>query len=257
MDDHFIDIVQFLSTGMASSEYTISQKKQLVVCAADFSLIAGQLYKMAPDEILRRCVMEAEHPLIFAEAHEGIAGGHYIGKKTVQKVLLASLWWPMLHRDAKEYDKTCEVCQRIGKPSRRDEIPLAPQMTLQAFEKWAIDFVRPINPLGKCIGARYIITATKYLTRWAEERAFNECSATTTARFIFDNIITRFGYPKILMSDQGNHFINKTMEVLTEEFVVHHQKSTPYHTQANITIEAFNKNLETTLTKICSVNKDD
>jgi hypothetical protein len=57
---------------MAPSEYTITQKKQLVVCVADFSLIAGQLYKMGPDEILRRCVMEAERPLILTKPHEGI-----------------------------------------------------------------------------------------------------------------------------------------------------------------------------------------
>ena len=83
IDDHFVDIVQFLSIGMALGEYTISQKKQLVVCVADFSLIARHLYKMGPDEILRRCVMEVERPLILAEAHEGIAGGHYAGRETV------------------------------------------------------------------------------------------------------------------------------------------------------------------------------
>ena len=60
IDDHFIEIVQFLSTGMAPSEYTIPQKKQLVVCTVDFSLIVGQLYKMGPVEILRRCVMKEE-----------------------------------------------------------------------------------------------------------------------------------------------------------------------------------------------------
>jgi hypothetical protein len=101
--DHFTEIVQFLSTGMAPSNYTIPQKKQLVVRAAYFSLIVGQVYKMGPNEILRRCVMEAERPLILTEDHEGIAGGHYVGKATAQKVLRVGLWWPTLHRDAKDY----------------------------------------------------------------------------------------------------------------------------------------------------------
>jgi hypothetical protein len=67
---------------MTPSEYTIPQKKHLVVCTADFSLIAGHLYKMRPVEILRSCVMEEERPLILAQAHEGIAGGHYAEKET-------------------------------------------------------------------------------------------------------------------------------------------------------------------------------
>jgi hypothetical protein len=49
INDHFIEIVQFLSTGMAPSDYTIIHKKQLVVRTADFSLIVGQLYKIGPD----------------------------------------------------------------------------------------------------------------------------------------------------------------------------------------------------------------
>jgi transposase InsO family protein len=95
------------------------------------------------------------------------------------------------------------------------------------------------------------------LNRWAEARAVKECSATTTVCFIFDEIITRFGCPKILMSDQVKHFINKTFESLSKEFAVHHQKSMPYHPQTNGTVEEFNKILETMMMKICSVNRDD
>jgi hypothetical protein len=197
---------------MTPREYTIIQKKQLVVSAADFQLIAGQLYKMGPDEILRRCIMESERPLILSEAHEGITGGHYAGKETTQKVLIAGLLWPTLQKDDKEYYRAYDVCERVGKPSGRDEMPLAPQLTLQTFEKWAIDFVGPINRPGKCIGSRYIITATKYLTRWIEARVVKDCSETTIAWFIFDDIITRFGCQKILMSDQGTHFIKKTIK---------------------------------------------
>ena len=59
------------------------------------------------------------------------------------------------------------------------------------------------------------------------------------------------------MSDQGSHFINRTMKALTEELQVQHKRSTPYHPQTNGTIEAFNKILETVLTKVCNANRDD
>jgi hypothetical protein len=57
---------------------------------------------MGTDSILRSCVLEHERPRILAESHEGIARGHYAGKPTMQKVLCVGLWWPTVHKDAKE-----------------------------------------------------------------------------------------------------------------------------------------------------------
>ena len=173
------------------------------------------------DEILRRYVLEHEQRRILEEAHVVVIGGYYAGKAIAQKVLTVGLWWPTIHKYAMELCRTCDVYQRIGKPSRRDEIPLKPQITLQAFEKWSIGFVGPINPPGKRTGARYIITVIDYLTRWAEVALVKECSVAIVAQFIFVNILTRFSYPCILMSDQGTHFLNQTIQLLTEEFQIY------------------------------------
>jgi hypothetical protein len=97
----------------------------------------------------------------------------------------------------------------------------------------------------------------EYLRRWEEVAPVKYCNTETTTHFVFEQVITIFGCPRVLMSDQGTHFINSTICPLNEDFEVHHHKSTLYHPQENGTIEAFNKILENALTKIYNVNRDD
>jgi len=78
---------------------------------------------------------------------------------------------------------------------------LKPQVNLQVFDKWEIDFVGPINLPGRSSGARYTIIATKYLTRWAKETPVKDCCAQSTSCFLFEIVVTRFGCTRILMSD--------------------------------------------------------
>jgi len=124
-------------------------------------------------------------------------------------------------------------------------------MTLKPFKKWAVDFMGLIKPQGK-MGV-HDITMTEYMTRWTEAQLVKDCMAATAAKVFFVNVLTWFGCPRILMSDRGTHFLNETIGTLIEEFEVYHQQSTLYHPQANGTVEAFNKILETALTKVCNM----
>ena len=118
-------------------------------------------------------------------------------------------------------------------------------------------FFGPISLPGKQTGAYYIITATDCLTRWVKVTPMKDCTAATATKFLFENVVTRFGFPKFLISDQGTHFINKLIVELTTKFQIQHKKTTPYHPQENGTVEAFKKILENALTKVCNVHRDD
>jgi len=135
------------------------------------------------------------------ECHSGEAGGHFVGKSTATKVLQARLWWSMVFKDAKEYARGRNLCQSVGRSSHRDELRLQPVCALHIFDKRVVNFIGPINLAARHSRAKYIIIATEYLGRWAEEALVKECTMDTSTRFIFENIISRFGCPKSLTSD--------------------------------------------------------
>ena len=82
-----------------------------------------------------------------------------------------------------------------------------------------------------------------------------DCIMENTMKFIFEYILSRFGCLKILMSNRGTHFLNETICMMIEEFQVYNQKKISYHPQANGTVEAFKKVFETTLTKVCNLQR--
>lgn len=100
-DGHFEDIIYFLTTGTMPHGYSIQKKKELVIRAADFTVIVRHLYKMGNDEILCRYVLELEREKILDEAHSEVAGGHFSGRAISQKTLHVGLWWPTLYQDSK------------------------------------------------------------------------------------------------------------------------------------------------------------
>jgi transposase InsO family protein len=60
-----------------------------------------------------------------------------------------------------------------------------------------------------------------------------------------------------LMTDQGKHFMNKTIKTLTQKIMVECHFNNPYQPQENGVVEAFNKIWECGLKSVCDINYDD
>jgi hypothetical protein len=141
-------------------------------------------------------------------------GGHFQADMIARKILQEGLWWSTLHKDCREQVKKCDKCQRMGQPLWKNEIPLHSVNPSLPFEIWAIDLSDPFPKRAKRTGVKYIITTVKYLTKWEEEEPVENCTKETMTKFIYENIVTRFGYPLTLINDQGTHFVNGTIEIL-------------------------------------------
>jgi hypothetical protein len=231
--DQYKDIIQYLTSQEFPAGFSTAKKRNLIEQCAPFTMLGSVLYRLGKDGILRRCIFESEVDNILEGCHSDVCGGHFAGDSTARKVLLAGFWWPTLFKDAHKFVRRCDPCQRVGKPIPSSAMPLIPILAQAPFEKWGIDFVGPISPASRYGQKRYILVATDYVTKWAEAEAVKSDDAATVARFMYEHIITRFGCPKELVSDRGSHFINSTIEALTEKYEIKHRKTTPYHPRAN------------------------
>jgi hypothetical protein len=84
-------------------------------------------------------------------------------------VLHSSYYWPSIFKDAAKYVRSCDSCQRIGRSTSIDGIPLRAQVMIEPFEKWALEFVGPISPMSR--KKNYILVCTDYVTKWVEAKS--------------------------------------------------------------------------------------
>ena len=70
--------------------------------------------------------------------------------------------------------------------SQRDEMPLHPQVALEPFDKWGMEFFGPIYPPSK--QKKYIIVCTDYLTKWAETKVVRVATEEKVVEFLWENV---------------------------------------------------------------------
>ena len=157
---------------------------------------------MGLDEVLRLCVLEHERENIMHESHYGLAGGNFQSDTTAKNIQQSRLCWSTLHKDCRNFVSKCDRCQDLGQTLPSIEMPLVSVNPSLTFKIWAVNFIGPFPVPVKRTGARYIITAVEYVTKWAEEKPVKTCYSEVATKFIYENIITIFGFPMNLISDQ-------------------------------------------------------
>jgi hypothetical protein len=106
-------------------------------------------------------------------------------------------------------------------------------------------------------GNTYILLVVDYVSKWVEAIATQTNDSNVVVRFLKSNIFSRFGFPRVIISDQGTHFCNRRIQALMQKYGVHHRVATTYHPQSNGQAEISNKEIKNILEKVVKPNRKD
>ncbi|CAM4327748.1 unnamed protein product, partial [Lepidochelys olivacea] len=175
-------------------------------------------------------------------AHDIPLAGHQGIQRTRQR-LLQNFYWPRVFTTVRQYCRSCDPCQRVGKARDKGKAALRPLPIIEEpFQKVAMDIVGPLSRTTRS-GKKYILVVVDFATRYPEAVPLASIEADTVADALL-TIFSRVGFPKEVLTDQGSNFMSALLRCLWEKCGVRHNWASAYHPQSNGLVERFNGTLK-------------
>ena len=144
-----------------------------------------------------------------------------------------------MQKEIQEYVKKCDQCQRFAPNIHQSGGVLNPLSSSWAFVQQGLNIVRPFL---KVVGnKRYLLVGTDYFTKQVETEPLANIRYVDAKRFFQKNIITQFGIPHIVISDNGFQFDSKAFRRYCCDLGIANRYSTSSYPQGNEQVEVVNK----------------
>ena len=96
---------------------------------------------------------------------------------------------------------------------------------------------------------RFVLEAVDYFTKWAEAEALANIRDVDIKKFVWKNIVTKFGVPDSPISDNGLQFDNRAFREFCNDLDKRNRYSIPTYPQSNGQTESVNKTIVNGLKK--------
>ncbi|XP_056691920.1 uncharacterized protein [Spinacia oleracea] len=216
---------------------------------ADFANLCWWLPSSGVD-ISTTCVADWDTHRVLKHFHSLPSSGHLGAIPTAHRTLQSGFYWPSIFKDARFFCNACDECQRTGNVSKRQELPQTGILEVEPFDVWGIDFM---GPFPSSCGNRYILVAVDYVTKWVEAIASPTNDSNVVKKLFKKIIFPRFGVPRVVISDGGSHFHQRTFKALLKKHGVTQKVGMAYHPQTSGQVEVSNRQIKRILEKV--VNK--
>ena len=138
--------------------------------------------------------------MILKQLHKD--SGHLAVYRTTEKVK-ERFYWPGYEADIERWvkDQECQQCQKHNPPQPQPRAPLSLIKCGYPFDVISWDIMGPLPTSTK--GNKYILVVTDLFSKWVEAFPLVATDSETLASVLVDEVVCRYGVPRVLHSDQG------------------------------------------------------
>ncbi|GKE44839.1 reverse transcriptase domain-containing protein [Tanacetum coccineum] len=221
-------ITEYLKDGVLPDDKNEANK--LHIKARQYELMDGILYRRLFLRSWLRCVGPLQADYVIREIHEGSCSMHTGPRSVVAKAMRSGYYWLTMHKDARDMILKCKDCQGIDIAG---SFPKGPRKV------------------------KFLIVAMDYFTKWIEAKVVATISGGHVKKFVWDNIVCRFGLPGEMVSDNGKQFSDNPFKDWCEKLNITQRFTSVKHPQSNGLVERANRSLgEGIKARLGEVNKN-
>ncbi|GFY34150.1 retrovirus-related Pol polyprotein from transposon 412 [Trichonephila clavipes] len=159
-----------------------------------------------------------------------------------------------LLEDVEEFVKTCDSCQRVGKPRDKAKAPLKlVPIISEVFSKINIDTVGPLPVSTK--QNRYLITSICVASKYPEAIPVESITSPNVIDALL-SIFSRLGFPREIQSDLGTSFTSELTTTFFNKFGIKVARSSVSHPQSNA-VERVHRTIKCVIKALCVESGED
>lgn len=214
------------------------------------ALINGLLYKIKnSNRNYDQRVLGNKHLLIIPQkmqdnllrwAHDHPTAGHGGQQKTLFR-LSTKVFWKSMRKDVYKYVSACPECQKFKYGNAPTSGPMQLHLVNEPWHTIGMDIMGPFTTTAS--QKRFLLVVVDYFTRWVELFPIRLTTSTEITNIMMNEIFSRYGLPKYIVSDNGPQFVSHLFRNFCETFGIQQNLTANYHPQSNMT-ERVNRTLK-------------
>ena len=211
-----VEVLRFIQTFKYGMGLSAKERDRVYRRAKAYRWLGDGVMKLLSGGAMVVVPRPQERQAIVKDLHQTM--GHF-GVQRVLDRLQKNYWWRNMGELVVTVIKACLPCARVNAGFREAGKELQPLPIRGLGYRWGVDFAGPL-PRTKA-GNRCVMVCIEHFTKWVELIPLPSKSSRDSARGLLEGVLSRYGAPGEILTDQGKEFDGEFQTLLSKHEITH------------------------------------